>query len=322
MRILITGVTGFVGSNLLNYFKDQKGVELYGMVRYRKDETDLKDTLLKGIVTKEEVIADFRYDVVIHLAGKAHDIKKVADKKEYYLSNEKLTADLYDAFLSYEKPGSFIYISSVSVFSIGSTEPYTENKIPNPKTPYGISKYNAENYIQNKEYVAGKNYYILRPSIIYGPNSKGNLNLLFSMVESGIPYPLGAFENKKSFLSVYNLCFILEELSFKKIPSGIYHIADNEVLSTVDVVKLIYESIGRRPRILKIPRSIVKMAAYFGDRFRILINTERLAKLTQNFIVSNRKIKEELGIDLPVNSYDGLRKTFDYYLRDKKIKAD
>jgi len=317
MRILITGVTGFVGSNLLDYFHDRKDIELFGMVRNRDQQSKLKGTPLKGVVTKEEVVADFRYDVVIHLAGKAHDIKKVADKKEYYLSNEKLTADLYDAFLSYDRPGSFIYISSVSVFSIGSTEPYTENKIPNPKTPYGISKYNAENYLQQKEKVEGKHFYILRPSIIYGPNSKGNLNLLFSMVESGIPYPLGAFENKKSFLSVYNLCFILEKLCFNTIPSGIYHVADDEVLSTVDVVKLIYKSVGKKPRILNIPRKIVTLTALFGDRFRILINTERLAKLTQNFIVSNRKIKTELGVELPVNSFDGLKRTFDYYQKDK-----
>lgn len=318
MKILITGVTGFVGSNFLNYFQKKDGIDVYGMVRNRDKQSGLKHAKLSGIVTKEEVINDFQYDVVIHLAGKAHDIKKVADKKEYYLSNEKLTADLYDAFLLFDRPGAFIYISSVSVFSIGSSEPYTENKIPNPKTPYGISKYNAEYYIQQKKRVEGKHFYILRPSVIYGPNSKGNLNLLFKMVEKGIPYPFGAFENKKSFLSVYNLCFILEQLSFHKIPSGIYHVADDEVLSSTDVVKLIYESIGRKPRILNIPRKLVKLIAYSGDRFRIMINTERLAKLTQNFIVSNRKIKEELGVELPINSYDGLRRTFDYYLRDKK----
>lgn len=318
MKILITGVTGFVGSNLLNYIQKQEHIELYGMVRYRRQQDKLIGSELKGIVTEDEVISDFQYDVVVHLAGKAHDIKKVADEKEYYLSNEKLTADLYDAFLKYDNPGSFIYVSSVSVFSIGSKEPYTEEHIPNPNTPYGISKYNAENYIREKNEVKGKFFYVLRPSIIYGPNSKGNLNLLFSMVENGIPYPLGAFKNKKSFLSVNNLCFIIERLCYKKITSGIYHVADDEVLSTVDVVKLIYKSIGRTPRILKIPKKVVQLSAFLGDRFRMLINTERLAKLTQNFIVSNFKIKKELEVELPENSIDGLRRTFEYYMENKQ----
>lgn len=319
MKILITGVTGFVGTNFLNYYQERKNIELIGMVKRPEQKTLFKNSKLKEILTIDEVITDFCYDVVIHLAGKAHDVKKVADETDYYLSNEKLTKDLYDAYLKYDQPGSFIFISSVSVFSIGSQKPYTENNFPNPKTPYGISKYNAENHIQQQVSVEGKYFYILRPSIIYGPNSKGNLDLLFKMVNKGIPYPLGAFENRKSFLSVENLSFIMEQLIFRRIPSGIYHVADDEVLSTLEVVNLIYNSAGKRPRILKIPRRFVRLMASLGDRVRILINTERFEKLTQNFIVSNRKIKEVLGVKLPVNTYDGLRKTFKEFMEKSKM---
>ncbi|MDP4679990.1 MAG: nucleoside-diphosphate-sugar epimerase, partial [Cyclobacteriaceae bacterium] len=98
----------------------------------------------------------------------------------------------------------------------------------------------TEEYIQSQPLPQGKSYYILRPCMIHGPGNKGNLNLLYKLISNGIPYPLAAFENKRSFLSVENLCFVIRELLERDdIPSGIYNVSDDEVLSSNTLIKLI-----------------------------------------------------------------------------------
>lgn len=320
MKVLITGATGFVGSNLIAYITRMVDFQIYGMVRNQEQAKRVKLSFVDEIVTTQEVLENFHYDVVIHLAGKAHDVKRVANEEDYYISNELLTIHLYDAFLNYPKSRKFIFISSMSVFSSGSRNPLTENDTPNPATPYGTSKYNAECYIRQENIPEGKKYYILRPSIIYGPRSKGNLNLLFNFIYKGYPYPLGAFKNQKTFLSVKNLCFVITKICSENITGGTYHISDNESLSTLQVINIIYDTIKKKPKILHVPKFIIKLLARIGDRYKILIDSERLNKLTQNFMVSNKKILKELAVNLPVKTNDGLKKTFKYY--EKKIKRD
>ena len=118
----------------------------------------------------------------------------------------------------------------------------TEDCHAKPITVYGKSKLAAEEYILSKKSQKHKRVYILRPCMIHGPNNKGNLNLLYSFVSKGIPYPFGKYINSRSFVSVENLCFIINELMDNtKIASGIYNVADDDSLSTIDLVKLMSE---------------------------------------------------------------------------------
>jgi nucleoside-diphosphate-sugar epimerase len=150
--------------------------------------------------------------------------------------------------------------------------------------------------------------------MIHGPGNKGNLNLLYSIISKGIPWPLGAFDNKRSFCSIDNLCFIIDELiDNDKIPSGVYNIADNDPVSTNEVIALIAKSQNKNFKIWNVPKSIIIMISKLGDLFRLLINTERLNKLTETYIVSNKKIKEAINKPLPMNAKDGLLKTFDSF---------
>src|SRR5690606_1547157 len=106
----------------------------------------------------------------------------------------------------------FIYMSSVKAAADTVDGILTEEKQPNPKTPYGQSKRKAEEYLLNATLPEGKRVYILRPCMIHGPGNKGNLNLLYKFVQKGIPYPLAAFENRRSFLSIDNLNFVILQL--------------------------------------------------------------------------------------------------------------
>ncbi|MCJ8208579.1 NAD-dependent epimerase/dehydratase family protein [Mucilaginibacter sp. RS28] len=293
MTLHITGGTGFIGQNLVTYL--QADYQLHKLTRNELSNADK---------TSFECV-----EALIHLAGKAHDLKNVSDPREYYAVNFELTKKLYDAFLV-SAAKKFIFVSSVKAAADSVNGTLTEDATPDPKTDYGKSKLMAEQYIQSQPLPEGKSYYILRPCMIHGPGNKGNLNLLYQFVKKGIPYPLAGFENKRSFLSVENLCFIIKELIERDdITSGIYHVADDEPLSTSEVVSILSASINEKPKLWKIPPGLIKSVAKLGDKLHLPLTTERLNKLTESYIVSNHKIKQAIGKDLPLTSRKGLEIT-------------
>lgn len=293
-RVSITGVTGFVGRNLVPFLKDHKVV----VNPIGREKLQLISS------------ADLNQaDVVIHMAGKAHDLKKVSDPGEYYEVNFELTKKIYDAFLV-STASKFIFISSVKASADQVNGVLTEETQASPQTDYGKSKRMAEQYIEEQPLPDGKSYYILRPCMIHGPGNKGNLNLLYKVVQKGIPYPLAAFDNKRSFLSIENLSFIINELVFQKdILSGIYQVADDQVLSTGEVVKILAASLTKKPRLWKISPALIKCIAKLGDKLHLPLTTERLVKLTESYVVSNEKLKKAINKSLPLSAKEGLEIT-------------
>lgn len=291
MEVVITGSSGFIGKNLISYFL---GLSIGAVPITRNDLVQRKF----GKIDKE--------DAIVHLAGKAHDLKNIAHPEEYYDVNYELTKDLYNAFLK-SNAKKFIFISSVKASADQVEDILNESHDPHPKTHYGKSKLMAEEYIQNQPLPLGKSFFILRPCMIHGPGNKGNLNLLYKLISKGIPYPLAAFENKRSFLSVENLCFVIRELLERDdIPSGIYNVSDDEALSTNALIKLIAKASDRSPKLWKINPALIRYIAKLGDILKLPLTTERLNKLTENYIVDNTKIKQALGKDFPVNANDGI----------------
>lgn len=298
MRILFTGLSGFVGKNLKTYLS---GFDIFSLVREETGKNEFTYQELSKCFEKE-------YDSVIHLAGKAHDLKNISKPKVYFDTNLILTQKVYDEFVKSDSK-KFIFFSSVKAAADSLTKTLTEDYLPDPKTYYGKSKLEAENYlIQNQK--EGTKLYILRPCMIHGPGNKGNLNLLFNFVKSGLPYPLGIFENQRSFLSVGNLCFIIKELIERDdIPSGIYNLSDDEPLSTNQVVNLLGVSLRKNIRIWCIPKGLILFLAKIGDLLGLPLNSERLNKLTDSYVVSNSKIKNAIDKPLPISSHQGLLKT-------------
>lgn len=297
---IVTGNKGFVGLNLTDYL-DKKGKEFLGLSRSpNENEISYNDLT----VSKMNKAKSF-----IHLAGKAHDLKKISEDSEYFEVNTELTKTLFDQFLKSDCE-VFIYMSSVKAAADVVDGFLTEDVTPNPVTVYGKSKLAAENYILSKEIPEGKRVYILRPCMIHGPNNKGNLNLLYSFVSKGIPYPFGKYVNKRSFVSVENLCFIINELiDNKSIKPGVYNIADDASLSTTDLVRIIGKTINRPAKVLQIPKFMVSILAKIGDVLPLPVNSERLQKLTENYEVSNQKIKKEILKELPLSTEEGIIKT-------------
>jgi len=299
--ILITGSTGFVGQNLLPYLALNE-LNTIGVSRNTTFDNCITYNDLNNAVWSNAI-------AMVHLAGKAHDLKKTSDDAAYFEVNTELTKRLFDQFLKSDCE-TFIYMSSVKAVSDQADSILTENVIPNPITVYGKSKLAAEEYILSKKIPENKRVYILRPCMIHGPNNKGNLNLLYSFISKGIPYPFGKYNNSRSFLSVENLCFIINELiNNDKIESGIYNIADDIPLSTINLIQVISEALGKPTRILKFPKFFVSFIAKVGDYLPLPINSERLLKLTENYEVSNLKIKNAIQKKIPLSSIEGIKKT-------------
>ena len=317
MKILITGVHGFVGSNLVEALKKEHTI--YGL--------DIISPLKDGV--KFTLGWDNLDDGQIpDVAGKAHDTKNQSAAEVYFKVNTGLTQKIFDYFLAHSTAKKFIQFSTVkSAADRVEGDFLTEECIPTPVGPYGESKIAAENYIIEKfapealkrpfhnftdeDAVAdGKKVYIMRPCMIHGPGNKGNLNLLYGVVSKGIPWPLGAFENRRSFTSIGNLQEVIKGLLTKDAPSGIYHMGDDEALSTNELIEVICSALGKKAHIWNIPRGLMNGFAKMGDVLHLPLNSLRMQKLTENYVVSNAKIKAALGMkEMPVRAKDGLRET-------------
>lgn len=291
MKILITGSHGFVGTNLI-------------------EALSVEHEFIRWDVRSNKELPDC--DAVIHLAGKAHDVK-MSDvgglkAEEYFYVNTELTKKIYDAFLR-SKAKKFIFFSSI--------------KAKDNDTPYARSKRLAEEYINDKVHDSvfmdhgSKKVYILRPCMIHGKGVKGNLPLLFNFVKKGWPWPLAAFENQRSYALMGNVSFVVSELLEKDVTSGMYNLCDDESISTNDLIRLMSKALGHEAKMLNIPKGIILFGARIGDMLHLPLNMERLKKLTGDRIEDNSEIKLALGIShMPIKAMDGLKYTISELMKE------
>lgn len=311
MRILITGVHGFVGSNLVKYLSGENTIYGLDIVAPEKEgvaKTYSWDDLDAGLLPE--------IDAIIHLAGKAHDTRNQTVADVYYKVNTGLTQKIFDWYLANHVARKFVFFSTAKAAAEKVPDVLYEDVVPTPVGPYGESKIAAENYILSKGEVPGKQVYIFRPCMIHGPGNKGNLNLLYGVVSKGIPWPLGAYENRRTFTSVENMCFAVNGVLTKDVPSGIYNMGDDDALSTNELIEVICSALGKKTHIWRIPRGLMNAVARLGGWLHLPLNPLRMQKLTENYVSSNEKIKKALGIDrFPVDAREGLRltiKSFSY----------
>ena len=342
MKILITGVHGFVGTNLVKALSKEHTI--YGLDIISPVKDGVRFTYSWDFLEKPNEIPEV--DAIIHLAGKAHDTKNQTVSDVYFKVNTGLTQKIYDYFLASKTAKKFIFFSTAKAAADKVDGILTEDVVPSPVGPYGESKIAAEKYIiekfkdyslklkdsskvdssevdtENSELTTDykqstinselqtKSVYILRPCMIHGPGNKGNLNLLYGVVKKGIPWPLGAFENRRTFTSIDNLSFVIEGLLTKDVPTGIYNMGDDEALSTNELIEEICKSLGKKAHIWKLPKGLMNGVAKIGGALHLPLDTERLRKLTENYISSNEKIKKALGVEkMPVDAREGLKVT-------------
>ena len=308
MKLLITGVHGFVGSNLVEYLKSEN--EIYGLDIVSPEKAGVIKTFSWDDLDAGVVPA---MDAIIHLAGKAHDTKNKSAAEVYFKVNTGLTQKIYDYFLASDVK-KFVFFSTAKAAADRVEGILTEDIVPKPFGPYGESKIKAEKYILSQELPTGKQFYIFRPCMIHGPGNKGNLNLLYNVVKKGIPWPLGAFENRRTFTSIENICFAVNGVLTNDVPSGIYNMGDDEALSTNELIEEICKSLGKKAHIWHLPKGLMTGIAKVGGWLHLPLNPDRLQKLTENYVSSNAKIKAALGVEkMPVDARVGLQRTLESF---------
>ncbi|REC79845.1 epimerase [Chryseobacterium elymi] len=294
MNVAVFGGSGFVGKNLM---------------KSRLIDAEIKAVSLRDISWREDVGL---VDIMINLVGKAHDHKGTASEEDYFFANVELVKEIFDIFFKSDAR-LLIHVSSIAVVEeFESEKPLEEESICNPFSIYGKTKRQAEEWLLKQILPKNKKVIILRPPMIHGPGDKGNLGLLYKIISKGLPYPLASFENSRSFLSVDNFNFFISEIikNENEIETGIYHICDNEPVSTKDIISIIKKVTNKKTLNLSVPKIFIQGIAKAGDIVPLPINTKRLKKMTGSLLVSNEKIKNILKItDLPVSSQQGLEKT-------------
>lgn len=291
--ILLFGASGFLGSKIQKHFENVQTANIR--------EKDWQNEIPQNS------------KIWINCIGKAHDHKGEATEKDFYFANYELVKELFTAFLNSDSE-LFIHFSSIAaVEEFESNEPLTETATSNSTSFYGKSKRKAEEWLLAQQLPEIKKLIILRPPMIHGEGDKGSLRLLYNLISKGIPYPLSAFENWRSFISVQNVMFFLEKIIENQddIESGIYQIADDEPVSTNQIIDVINKVENKRVVKLGVPGTLIKGMAKIGDTLPLFpLNSKKLQKMTSNLLVSNQKIKDALKIkNLPLSAEQGLEKT-------------
>jgi len=310
-NILITGINGFVGSNLSKKLKGNHSV--FGL----DIDNQISNDAIRNFSWRELDNIPL-VNSIVHLAGISKDIGEKGDFDFYYKVNTDLTKRIFDYFLMSEAQ-KFIFFSSVKAAAHKIPDQVlTEEVVPSPLGPYGESKRRAEQYIfknLSEAELKNKSVYILRPCMIHGPGNKGNLFSLYNLVRRGIPWPFGSFHNRRSFCAIDNVLYVVEELLTRDfIPNGVYNVSDDDSLSTNELMALFSESLGKPLRILNVPKVLIRGLAGVGGLLHLPFNSNILQKLTEDYVVSNSKVLRALSIErMPISACDGLVKTIENF---------
>lgn len=321
MKVLITGATGFIGSRLISRLELEKNYQLYGAIRHQQQKlptvvTPIVVGEIDGNTNWKQALEDI--DTVVHLAGRAHIIEEKAanPEAEFFKVNTEGTANLVKQSLE-AGVKHFIFISSIGAMTTLSDRVLTEADLPNPDTPYGRSKLEAEKALMALTKNSSMTWTIFRPTLVYGKGNPGNMASLVKLVRKRLPLPLGAIKNRRSFLYVGNLvdaialCLIHPDAKNK-----LFLISDGSILSTPELIKTIAGNLNFSISLLPFPTYLLKLLGYIGDRVEYIqkkpfpINSISVNRLLGSLSVDNSYICQTLNWKPPYTIERGLIKDF------------
>ncbi|HEY2682915.1 MAG TPA: NAD-dependent epimerase/dehydratase family protein [Steroidobacteraceae bacterium] len=307
-RTLVTGATGFVGRALLSSARD---LTWRAAVRSVPGGMEAEVACVGDIDEKTDwngALADV--DCVVHLAAHVHVMNPSAqDARDFERINVLGTERLARAAA---KVGvkRFIYLSSIKVNGEKTeAHPFRADDPPAPKDEYGRSKLNAERLLAAIEAGGDMRVAVIRPPLVYGPSVRGNFKRLLALVNSGLPLPLGSVRNKRSLVSVWNLCDLIGCLVRRAEPaSGVFLVADDELLSTAELVRRMALLMHRRPRLLALPPPFLNLLGKLTGR------GAEVRRLCDSLVLDTAPTRERLGWTPPLPTDAGLERTVSWYL--------
>lgn len=285
MKLLITGGTGFLGSNIVPELREKYDVTLCGIT----PEDDIRVNLAREIPSLSD-----KYDVVFHAAGKAHVVPRTQEEiQSFYDINLQGTKNLCAALEKSGIPKSLIFVSTVAVYGCEEGDNIDESHPLNGTTPYALSKIQAEQFLTGWCRKNNVILSIIRPSLIAGPNPPGNLGAMIAGIRTGRYLSIGGGKARKSILMVNDIPGLIDLLKDK---GGVYNVCDDSQPSFRELEKSISSQMGGR-KVINIPYGVAYICAKIGDLLgaKAPINSLKLAKITKSLTFSNQKVKEELG---------------------------
>lgn len=306
MKILITGASGFVGRYLVNEL-----AQLHEIIACVRKKGNLLPSSVQQIISNNfyDIAIPQDINVIVHLAGVAHN--KNSSVNEFEKINVDGTLELARKALK-ANVKRFIFISSIGVNGYNTyNRSFTEKDIPNPINDYTLSKYQAEVGLEELFKGTKTDLVIIRPPLIYAHDAPGNFASLLKLIDMGLPLPFGCANNKRSFISVHNLVnFILYCINYPSQINETFVIADDQRISTKQLVTSISKGMGKTNLLLPVPAYPIKLAANFIGK-KMLYD-----QLFGDLEIDNTKAKKILNWQPPVNTHADLEKAGKQYRKN------
>ncbi len=231
-------------------------------------------------------------DAVVHAAGLAHLPVASGPMRRHLRAVNVLATDRLARAAAEAGVRDFIFLSSIKAVAERSAEtPLDERVPPRPEDCYGVAKYAAERRLARvARQQPAMRIVVLRPTLVYGRGVGANFAALVRSVARGRPLPLAALRNQRSLLYVGNLVdAIVRCLARPAVPGGVYHLCDDQTVSTPDLIRAIGQAIGRPARLFPVPAGWLAAGARLAGRER------QWARLSGSLVVSNQRFKEAFG---------------------------
>ena len=310
IRVLITGAGGFVGKRLYSVIEDS-GFEIVPVFRVCKPslENGIDNAVVGKFInaTTDWTSALIDVDVVIHLAAMTHVMHsgKANDLASFRELNVEGTRNLarQAAQLGVKR---FVYLSSVKVNGEATSDsPFRFDQPPNPQDSYGLSKREAEDVLREIEEGAGLEVVIIRPPLVYGPGVKGNILALINVIRKGVPLPLGAINNCRDLVSIYNLCDLIRVCCLHPSAAGkTFLVSDGESISTTELIRYLANGLDQKIRLFSVPIWALKLVAgFFGQ-------IGKVEKLTGDLQIDMSPTQQVLDWKPPLSVVESFRKMF------------
>jgi nucleoside-diphosphate-sugar epimerase len=322
-KVLITGVSGFVGYHLVSQAVGL-GFEVFGAVRPNSEIGHLKEFNIQyrhldytDVEALRNDIVSSQYNFIIHAAG----ITKAKTLAEYNLVNAEYSNNLALAAIG-TKVEKFVFVSSLAAIGpindISAT--ISAHQTPKPVTSYGISKLNAEARLSK---LAGLPLIVIRPTAVYGPREK-DIFILFESLNKGLEPYIGNLDQKLSFIYVKDLANIIIKSLGSTILHQAYNISDGNSYDRFALAKLSKKILNKKTLKFHIPLFLVKLMAsvldtlYKNSAKTPALNKEKLAELTAvNWICDISAAQKDLGFDPKFDLEAGLLETLIWYKENK-----
>lgn len=310
--ILITGATGFVGGHLLSCLEGHPYKLRLALRQPPQSPLPPGADLIQvgdinALTNWQEALIGV--DIVIHLASRAHILKEtVADPMAAFREvNVEGTHALVQQSI---KAGvqHFIFISSIGAMATLSDVGLTETSTCHPDSPYGRSKWQAEQDLVALAQPTEMRWTIFRPTLVYGPRNPGNMERLIKLVDQGFPLPFGLIKNRRSLVYVGNLVeAIVTSLNHPKAFNQTFLISDGRTVSTAELIRAIAQTLHRPARLLPIPPILIKLLGILTGK------TDAVDRLLGSLAVDSDKIFQTLDWTPPYSMEQGLLKTAEWY---------